>query len=573
MPSSQNQKGVAPLLVVLIVAAVGAVLYFTKPWENFSFLQKEPKEDVSKSYSDALNPLKPTTLYVLDKQKVLSTVEIAKGSVFRMTPVQVTPFDGTVGIKINSKEEVTFLTPATLAFDLSKSPVKNKKVGKAHVYRLDGDKKIPVLVSRQLENENFITARIITSGTYILDLTGSQENQFARNALADPASNNLTIIEAATTLVNNNQKLNANEKKKANAVTEKIINQKNPPMIELVSAIILTEKLKKANAGLVKSILAQGDNLRKIRELCYDKTSAKFEDYIGGADVAWFFGDFTLESACNQAAKEVANSQADALVTNPDAKFEDVMTLYNKVKVFLPDERALIEKLEKKLKEIAKHDLERILADPNATPEERDKALKNAEIADHPERSLEEKVAQKTLFITKVTEDVNDDPMPTPLEVPDDCPVGPEPKGFPFSFQIRVEGEREYEKICYHTYTGYATSRYIAIGFESGNPYECREFNSFAEADVFWDTIDGNWTRWADQADKCLGINVDEFLRDYYPDYSEFYDDIIDLPTFVPEPSLAPIDEEAPTPSLEPLVTPTLSPEPYYPPPYEGEEE
>lgn len=563
-------------MILLMVAAIGAVLYFTKPWGKISLLPKEPKLDVSKSYSDALNPLKATTLYVLDKQKVLTTVEIAKGSVFRITPVQVTPFDGQVGIEIKTKDEIAFFTPATLTFDLSKSSIKNKKVGKVHVYNLSGDKKIPVLVSRQLQNESLITARIISSGTYILDLTGSQENQFARNALSDVGVNSLTIIEAATTLINNNQKLNEKEKKKVADVAEKIINQKSPPMIELVSAIILTEKLKKLNAAIVKPALAQGDSLSKIRELCNNKTSAKFEDYIGGADVAAFFGDGALSATCERAAKEVATNQAETLIADPNAAFENVLTLLNKIKVFLPDERNLIEKLEKKLKEIAKRDLEKVLNDANATAEERDKALKNAEIADHPEKSLEEKVAQKTLVIIKTSEDINNEPLPTPMKVPDGCPVGPEPKGLPFSYQFRYEGTdygvREYAKICYHTYTGYATSRYISIGFESGNSYECREFNSTADADVFWDTISDNWDRWADQADKCLGINAEEFLRDYYPDYSEFYDDIIEIEPVVPEPSLEPIVSEPPEPSLAPIINETLPPEPYYPPPEEEAE-
>ncbi|MBI4057918.1 hypothetical protein HY405_01195, partial [Candidatus Microgenomates bacterium] len=406
-----RQAGTAPLLIVLILAAVaGTVLYFTKPWEklNLPILSAKivkPTVDVGRGRQLTVKPDKDNLIQVFDGQKVVTNVYIPKGAVKVPTIVEVFPFaydekagSPTAGVLI-SPGEVSFLTPITLSFDLSRSHFRNREpLGKSQVLFLDKDAKslTPTLVVRGAESAIQINARILTGGAYVFSLDGKNQVRWAREALDANQTNALIVLESASTLLSNNKKLSPKQKERVETVIKTIIENRDDSPIEASVAYSIQKRLE-TTGGLIPTVYA-ADAIRQYYETLCKARGQSVEVYLAFAKSAQIFGYSDIAEHCIVAAKNEVVRVGSQVLANSNNPAELVAYLSKVQLVGVDVETNLDENLLAKARDISIIKANEVLADPSATATQLAKALQDAANFGAPEETinqLAEKLQEK----------------------------------------------------------------------------------------------------------------------------------------------------------------------------------
>lgn len=573
----QGLSRVQALVIVAIIILVGGGLYFTKAWEKIPFLKKtlqsvsgEAVIDLPRTKVVVLEPKKDNVVFLTDAQNVLITLKVPKGSVIKNIPLKLSPLENGVGVQIGQAESQSlFPIPVSLTFDLSKSSLTNSNNGKAHIYVKDGSKKTSILVARGVETDKFVVARILKSGTYVLDLSGREQVGVAEATLADSESSNISKIEAATALINQGGRLTSEQKAAAETSVSNILKKTGAPITEFAAALYLKERLNSQTVSFVKVAYAQNpETLATIERLCSEKKSDRFEDFLELLNVLELIGaSQETKAICENAAIVVANRVADKVIANRSVSFGEVFDLLVRVKNLLPDEAALIDKLNKKVIEVLERDLKAVNNRDSSTINEIEEVIANADLVEGENESLVKQLKDKLkkkaeeevkkilakdcvtqveldyakilvekynltflksdVDLKKVNENcgqagiviVERGGQPVSQHPLSDgqCDFGPEPP-LPFSVHFETHEGYEYARFCYHTYTGYAQDRYIDFGFESGNPYQCEDFSSFAAEAARYDEMVATWDVWSNKIDDCEGRRR----------YTDAFDDLVE---------------------------------------------
>lgn len=380
------------IVIGVLVVLIGAVAIF-KPWQylggNLPFTSKpiavtKPVMDMGRARQMSIDPQKDSVMQIVTKEKVVITLEVPKGAVKDKTLIKLIPFyhdkkveAPTAGVVVGPAS-INFTTPVTLSFNFSDSDFKNtapksvldKKIrttGLAHVMQIDKDATTltPTLISRALETEKYLPARILNGGAYVYSLDGKDQVEIAKKALNTENMHTLTVMESATTLLFNDQKLSDVEMKKAKAAVGKILSQKEPPVAEFYAALVLQKKIKTPSFSFIPKAYAYSTDQGFFQIVC-KQDGGTIEDYVGFAKAAELYGhDAEAKSCMDKAKNKVAEQVKEVLAGSPDLKTVKI-ALADVELLGLDEDTNLDEKLIEKLKEVATEDAKKVADDPTS---------------------------------------------------------------------------------------------------------------------------------------------------------------------------------------------------------------
>jgi hypothetical protein len=315
---------------------------------------------------------KGATFHAYDSRKVLISVyvppgAITKGQVFSVTPV-ISDDTTQTGVII-VPEGYKFKKPISVSFDFSKSDLKNNapetlrdfavhETGTSHVYSFNKLTKdlTPVLISRGTEAASYISARTLFTGSYYVRLNDKDQIALARKTVDDKNAYFYSVIEAATTLVYNNQKLNTEEVTSVHNAIGRITKKSNPPLFELYAALLLQKKLD-ATVSFVTRAYAYDSELRgQLKKACGEKDHS-LETYIIAALLADMNGINDISGECKSTLNSVVPQKVAALINDPNATFEEVVTMLTQVKSIEGINSPLVAQLEQKLQKVVERDV------------------------------------------------------------------------------------------------------------------------------------------------------------------------------------------------------------------------
>lgn len=262
VPPSQNstkppgrKKWFWFIIILLLVAgaSIGGLLIY----KNFKSKSQTvnnivPHADALYGRSAIITAEKGGVLTVYDAQKVGMTLTVPPAAVSKDTKLTAFPIKHEKGVPrgvMILTDEVKFSTPAELLFDFNFSKQKNPLNHKAAVYRYDrySTARLPALIDRPLETKLYLPVKVLSAGTYFYDLSGKDQNTYARTALKLKKPTLLTVMESATILLNNKQKLSKAQKALVQNNINKILAQKQPKPSELYAAENIKRMLKKSS--------------------------------------------------------------------------------------------------------------------------------------------------------------------------------------------------------------------------------------------------------------------------------------------------------------------------------------
>lgn len=378
------------IIIGALVLLIGAFAIF-KPWQylggnhaNNQIAVTKPMMDMGRARQMSIDPQKDSVMQIVTKEKVIITLEVPKGALNEKTIVKLIPFyhdpkveAPTAGVVVGPAS-VNFTTPVTLSFNFSESEFKNsapktvleKKIrttGLSQVMQIDRNATTltPTLISRALETENYLPARILTGGAYVYSLDGKNQVEIAKKALNAEKMHTLTVMESATTLLFNDQKLSDVEMKKTKAAVGKILSQKEPPVAEFYAALVLQKKIKTPSFSFIPKAYAYSTDQGFFQITC-KQDGGTIEDYVGFAKAAELYGHEAEAKSCMDKAKNlVAEEAKKVLAGNPDLKTIKV-ALADVQLLGLDDDTNLDEQLIEKMKEVATEDAKKVADNPNS---------------------------------------------------------------------------------------------------------------------------------------------------------------------------------------------------------------
>lgn len=350
----KKQSGLAPVFILIIIAALGVGAIVLKPWEkisNIPFTQlakapeaTQPKLDLRLATTLEVDPQKGATIRVVDSKSVLISLEIPPNALKQKEKITLIPFEATSsatptqGVMI-SPENLNFLQPVSLTFSFNLSEIENdapekgnlenpRSYGKSQVLRLSvADKTLTqVLVARFAEAKYVLPARILRGGAYVFSLDGKFQKEFARQTLASDKSSASSKIEAAISLLALGVKLTSQEVEVAKVAVSKILELENPALIELNAAAILDKKLKEFKSYLINTVFAQSSFRGYIDFRCKHPSSS-YQDIIRAAAAASTFGFKDLYQSCIELARNKLRAQKDEILKNTNNVGELVQLL------------------------------------------------------------------------------------------------------------------------------------------------------------------------------------------------------------------------------------------------------
>lgn len=422
----QKLRGISKVKVLIVLAVllgIGIVGYFIKPWEKLGIripgvtpTITKPEVDVGRGRQLTVKPEKDYLIQVFDGQKVVANLNIPKGAVNKPTTVEVMPFiydkkalSPTLGVLV-SPGNISFLKPVTLSFDLSRSSFRNdapesvsasaaRVTGKSQVLFLDKDATslTPTLVLRSSETSTHLSAMILTGGAYVFSLDGADQVNWARKALSQDDTNALVVLESASVLLNNNQKLSAKEQDRVEFVIDSMIAKRDDFPIEASVAYSVQKKLNESSTSLVETVYAQAAIRQYYETLCKFR-GGDIETYLAIATSAEIFGYSDIGEKCIIAAKNEVIRQGRQYLANSNNPAELVAFLSKVQLVGVDVESNLDENLLAKIRDISILRANELLSDPNATATQLAKALQDASNYGAPEdviNKLSDKILEK----------------------------------------------------------------------------------------------------------------------------------------------------------------------------------
>lgn len=393
------------ILGILLILSTG--IFVWKPWESFNLplISKpieisKPKPNYALARQMTIDPTKDTVMQIIDSEKVFITIEIPKGALKEKTVVKMIPFyydknasSPTAGVLI-SPSSVTFSRPVTLAFDFSQSKFSNtsapknlktmtlRATGKAQVMQIDekATTLTPMLIARAVETERYLPARILHGGAYVYSLTGDHQVSIAKKAFSGKELNSLIIMEAASALVFNGQKLTDQELTQTKSALKKILSKKEPPAVELYAAVSLQEKLKKlASRTFIKK--AHADTSSGYFEFMCKQQDLSVTDYLTTAKTAQLLGFDEIGENCMIAARNIVAEEASKVLENPDSDLKSVLIALQRMQILgVDDDSNLDESLMNRAKVIVTKEAQAVLADTNASAVDIAKALQKVQL-------------------------------------------------------------------------------------------------------------------------------------------------------------------------------------------------
>jgi len=340
----------SPLLIVAIIIGViliaGGVLFLrSKQGNNVavktsikSALENSDKKDLRRAIVAVIDPAKDSSIDVVTDKKVVINLEFPKG-VFKQThKLAIVPYsssDPANPVKLLIyPQNLSFRKPVTVTFDLSRSPFRTdgpefigsngRVTGNSQVLFTDKvtSHPIPALISRSTETSRIVTARILGTGLYSLTTNGGQKVEYARAALSSRNSDILTILESASVLVFNNEKLSAKEKNIAFKAISSIKSKPKSSAYDMYPAFALSHEFagKKTSFRFVTQVEAAGDPCEDyLKFSCGDSKNANNPAILAVlANTAKLGGYADVEKKCMDHARTlIAEKNRELLSGNP----------------------------------------------------------------------------------------------------------------------------------------------------------------------------------------------------------------------------------------------------------------
>lgn len=382
------------IVIGILVVLVGALFLF-KPWQHFNkgslpFLSKpitvtKPVMDMARARQMTIDPQKDNVMQIVTKEKVRITLVVPKDAIKEKTLVKLIPFyhdpknaAPTAGVVVGPAS-INFTKPVTLSYNFTESAFRNnapknvvsqtlRKTGTSQVMQIDANASslTPTLIARELETETYLPARILTGGAYVFSLDGANQVEIARKALNTEGMHTLTVMESATVLLFNDQKLSDAELKKTKAAVAKILSKEEPPVFEYYAALVLRKKITNPSFSLVPKAFAYATDEGFFQVVCKDDRYT-VEEYVGFAKSAQLMGHDAIGQSCmDKARNKVAEQTKQILSGSPDLK--TVMIALQDVEFLgLDDSTNLDEQLEQKAKEVATENAKKVADNPNST--------------------------------------------------------------------------------------------------------------------------------------------------------------------------------------------------------------
>lgn len=398
-----------PLLVIIIIlittVILGGMFTFSKINNSSSkslFAERpkitKPTPDMSRARKLTINPNEDTVMQIGTKEKISITLTIPKGALEKEQEITMIPYyydgesdDPSAGVIIGPGT-LEFKHPVTLLFDLTDSTLKTdaptsrgkmdevRMNGTSQVLMLDQDatELIPTLIAREVETSTQLRARILSGGGYVVSVNGKDQERWAENAFKKEKINAISILEAAKVLLSTGSGMNKDDRGKAQAATEKILEKKNPTPHELVAALSVKKLLTDKKTSLIPLANAQSDSgyipaqrttPRGLIEFACKSKGGPVEAYVAYAAAAWNYGYGDLRDKCMTVALNKAADDARKLLNDPNASIKSMLIALKNLQFLGIDEAdGLGDKLMEKVKWKAEDEAKRVAYDIDATP-------------------------------------------------------------------------------------------------------------------------------------------------------------------------------------------------------------
>jgi hypothetical protein len=436
---SNLQQGflAVPVIILIVIGLIGAGLYMTKPWQKFTqpevkkpMALVQPRLDMARARQLTIDPSRDTVMQITSQDNVRITLNVPKGTIKEKTTIKLIPFlhdknatSPTAGVMV-SPASINFSKPVTLSFDFSSSESKNSIPKKSEKYKVvttglsqvsqldkDATSLTPTLIARGLESQRYLPARILTGGAYVYSVDGANQVEIAKKALDTPNMHSLTIIESATILLFNNQKLSDQQLTKAKGAVTKILSKKDPPASEMFAALLLQKKIMDQSFALVPVAYALETGEGFFQAACKSE-GLSIEAYVGYAQSAQLMGHESAGEGCMTQAKNIVTKEAKKVLSDPNADVKSVLIAIQNIQVLgLDDETNLDEQLTEKAKEVAVKDAKKVADDPNSTPLDAAKQMQKLEALGVEEGPTYDKLTKK---VREATEKFDEFPSPPP---------------------------------------------------------------------------------------------------------------------------------------------------------------
>jgi hypothetical protein len=377
--------------VVLLggLAILLTALFVLKPWQ---IVQKQmhamtqgtaitmPKAANALTKSISLEPDKPKTVFLKEENGAVISLFFPTGAVNHKRSVSVTTTKDETGVII-LPEGTKFLRPVSITFDLTQTPIKSdapekidtanpRTTGKTHLYSVDNKGYVaPILIATGMETSVLVSGRTLFSGAYVLRTDDTSADKYANATLDNPNAYFFSTLEAAATIMGNNQTLTEKQQANAKGAVEKVMKKQSAPLFELYAAVVVNKYLEGKHFSYIPLAYAEDSLETQLRKQCTEETHTT-ETYVNAELLATLQGFATVAQLCHQTGDKVLRAKAEALFNNPSASFEEVMVMIGQVKSIEGTHSTLLTNMENKLAQVVDQEFRNVINNRDATFED-----------------------------------------------------------------------------------------------------------------------------------------------------------------------------------------------------------